>query len=153
MNMHRVYENDEITVFWNSDKCRHARRCVEGCPGVFDFARKPWIDLSKGTNPDIWQTISKCPSGALGIVYNHDISVVFEKDNSRSVALSDGKIIGECDYKATDEGWNIYHTEVLPEFGGKQIAKRLVYKVFEGAEREKKNIIPTCSYAAKILEE
>ncbi len=151
--MHRVYENSEITVFWNSDKCRHARKCVEGCPGVFEFGRKPWIDLSKGTNPDIWQTIAKCPSGALGIVYNHDVTVTLEKENNRSVATFAGRVIGECDYQVTGDGWNIYHTEVSPEFGGKQIAKRLVYKVLEGAERDKASIIPTCSYAAKIINE
>ncbi|MBQ9606418.1 MAG: N-acetyltransferase, partial [Lachnospiraceae bacterium] len=44
------------------------------------------------------------------------------------------------------------HTEVLPTYGNKGIAKRLVYKIVEEAERQKKAVVPTCSYAAKILE-
>ena len=64
--MHRLYENEDITVFWDSDRCFHARMCVSGCPGVFSFARKPWVDLSKAENPKIWKTVKTCPSGALG---------------------------------------------------------------------------------------
>jgi len=43
--MYRIYSNDEITVFWFSTRCRHAKRCVTGCPKVFDIQRKPWIDI------------------------------------------------------------------------------------------------------------
>jgi len=28
--MHRLYEQGDIVVFWNSEKCRHAKRCVNG---------------------------------------------------------------------------------------------------------------------------
>ncbi len=151
--MHRLYENQDISVFWNSDKCRHARRCVTGCPEVFDFTRKPWIDLSKDDTQNIWKAIKECPSGALDIVYNHDIIVKSDKDNHRSIALDKDMIIGECDYTEDDGSINIYHTEVNREYGGKGIAKRLVYKVFEEADRACKKITSTCSYAAKVLEE
>ena len=43
--MHRVYENDDIVVFWDSEKCRHARKCVEGSPVTFNILNKPWINL------------------------------------------------------------------------------------------------------------
>ena len=76
--MHRLYENEDITVFWDSDRCFHARMCVSGCPGVFSFARKPWVDLSKAENPKIWKTVKTCPSGALDIVYNHGIRIAFD---------------------------------------------------------------------------
>ena len=26
--MHRMYENEDMVVFWNSDKCIHAKRLV-----------------------------------------------------------------------------------------------------------------------------
>ena len=58
-------------------------------------------------------------------------------DGCRSVAHDGDTIIGECDYEKSKTGWNIYHTEVLSSYGGKGIAKRLVYKVLEAAEREK----------------
>ena len=150
--MHRLYENDDITVFWDSDKCRHARKCVTGCPGVFDFMRKPWVDLSRGSNADIWQAISQCPSGALGITYNHGVRVEFDEEGCRSVALLDGQQIGECDYRENEQGWVIVHTEVDPAYGGKGIAKRLVYRIVEAAERRKKKVISVCSYAVKVLE-
>ena len=149
--MHRLYENEDITVFWDSDKCFHAKRCVTGCPGVFDFERRPWIDLSLGSNPDIWQTIETCPSGALTVTANHDVSVEFDEEGHRSIAMLNGEQIGECDYIDGEKGWSIVHTEVDPEYGGKGIAKRLVYKVTEAAERRKKNVIPICSYAVRVL--
>ena len=152
--MHRLYETDDISVFWNSDKCRHARKCVTGCPEVFDFKRKPWIDLSQDETQRIWKTIKQCPSGALDIIYNHEVMVKLDKDNSRSTAVDEeGQIIGECDYHESDDAINIYHTEVKLEYGRKGIAKRLVYKVFEEADRECKKIVATCSYAAKTLED
>ncbi len=125
--------------------------CVTGCPEVFEFGRRPWIDLSRGEASKIWQAISRCPSGALSITYNHDVRVELDEENSRSIALLDGEIIGECDYSDQGDSRNIYHTEVMPEYGGKGIAKRLVYKVVEAAERAKKTVIPSCSYAAKLL--
>ncbi len=151
--MHRLYETEEISIFWNSDKCRHAKMCVSGSPKTFDINRKPWIDPSRDEASNIWQAISKCPSGALGIIYNHSVRVELDETGKRSVAILDGKEIGECDY--TDEGdeCNIYHTHVLSEYGGKGIAKRLVYKVIEAAEKKKKKLVPTCSYAEKVLSE
>ncbi len=151
--MHRLYENQDISVFWDSDKCRHARKCVTGCPDVFDFKRKPWIDLTQDETQRIWKTVKQCPSGALDIIYNHDVVVKLDSANSRSIAVDkDGKIIGECDYKENDDAITIYHTEVDPKFSGNGIAKRLVYKIFEEADRECKKIVPSCSYAARMLE-
>lgn len=153
--MHRLYENEDITVFWNSDKCRHAKRCVTGCPGVFDIQRKPWIDLSGAENAAIWQTIQKCPTGALKVTFNHGIEIVFEEEHNRSAAYvaETKQKIGECVYTESTEGWMIVHTETDPECQGKGIAKRLVYRVLEQAEKQKVKVIPVCSYAAKVLGE
>ena len=149
--MHRLYENDTISVFWDSDKCRHAKECVNGSPDTFDIQRKPWINIDIAPMAEIWQTVSKCPSGALSITYNHDIQVVFDGDNCRSVALDGDHEIGECDYRDTGDAWTIYHTEVDPAYGGKGIAKRLVYSIVQEAEHRKVSVIPTCSYAVKVL--
>lgn len=151
--MHRLYENSDISVFWDSDKCRHAKECVTGCPEAFNINRKPWIDLKEAPTAKVWQAVSKCPSGALTCVYDHGIEVKLDKDNQCSVAYDGDKRIGECDYRIQNGAYVIYHTEVDPSYGGKGIAKRLVYLVIEAAEREKARIIPTCSYAAKVLED
>ena len=151
--MHRMYENEDIVVFWNSDKCFHAKRCVNGSPKTFCPGQKPWINLNNAETAEIWQAISQCPSGALACLYRHNIDVTFDQDKCRSVAIDNGKEIGECVYQATESGWNIYHTGVSPEYQGKGIAKRLVYKVLEEAERGCVSIVATCSYARKIIEE
>jgi uncharacterized Fe-S cluster protein YjdI len=149
--MHRIYENEDITVFWDSEKCRHAKRCVTGCPQVFDINRKPWIDISKASNADIWQTIEKCPTKALTCAYNHGIRVVYDEEGSKSLAYDNDRVVGECDYEEKEGSWTIYHTEVHPDYVNKGIAKRLVFKLVEEAERRKMQIIPVCSYAVKVL--
>ncbi len=149
--MHRMYENEDIAVFWDSGKCRHARKCVGGSPRTFDPTKKPWIDLTKAPTSEVWKAVSECPTGALTCIYRHDIDITISKDGYKSEAYAGEKKAGECLYLVTPDGWNIYHTEVLPEYQNKGIAKRLVYKVVEAAEREKANIIPTCPYAVKIL--
>ncbi len=151
--MHRIYENGDLVVFWDSDKCYHAKRCVTGSPKTFDPTRKPWIDLSKDENARIWQAIEKCPSGALTCQYRHDVDVTMDAEGHRSVARLDGVEIGECEYSVDVSGWNIYHTFVKPEHEGQGIAKRLVFTILEAAERDKTAVTATCSYARKIIGE
>ena len=151
--MHRIYENNDIVVFWNSDKCFHSKKCITGSPETFDINRKPWIDLARADNAEIWQTIEKCPSGALQVLFRHGIDVIMDLNKNRSVALDGDRIIGECDYIVFESEWNIYHTEVHEEYGGIGIAKRLVYKVIEAAEKNHVAIRATCSYAEKIIGE
>lgn len=150
--MHRLYENNDIVVFWDSEKCQHAAECVKGSPKTFNPMNRSWVDLTQADNIEIWQAIERCPSGALSCAYRHEVDVIFDAEACRSVALFNNKVIGKCDYQTTEDGWNIYHTEVLPEFGGKSIAKRLVYKVLEVAERSGEAVMATCSYARKIIE-
>ena len=118
--MHRLYENGDIAVFWDSDRCFHAKRCVGTSPKTFDRDRRPWIDLSKAPTPEIWKAVQSCPSGALSCVYRHDTDIEFDPDRCRSMAVLDGECIGECDYRKTEKGWEIYHTEVSPEHSGKE---------------------------------
>ena len=151
--MHRLYENKDISVFWDSDKCFHSKKCVTGCPEAFDITKKPWINIDNAPTAKVWKTVSNCPSGALTITYNHDVDIVLDKENSRSIARLGEEQIGECDYDVTPDGWVIYHTEVDDEHSGKGIAKRLVYKIVEEADRQKVPVIPTCSYAKKVLTE
>ncbi len=151
--MHRQYENNEIVIFWNSDKCFHSTKCIQASPKTFDVTRKPWIQLGHVPNPEVWQAVEGCPSGALSILYRHGVDVVYEHERNRSAAYAGDRLIGECDYRVTDSEWIIYHTEVDPEYGGKGIAKRLVYTILESAERKGIMIKSTCSYASKVLGE
>lgn len=151
--MHRLYENNEIVIFWNSDKCFHSTKCIQASPKTFDVTRKPWIQLGNVPNPEVWQAVEQCPSGALGVLYRHGVNVVFEPERCRSAAYDGDKLIGECDYQESESGWCIYHTEVDPAYGGKGIAKRLVYSILEAAERKSVAVTSTCSYASKVIGE
>ena len=151
--MHRLYTNNDISVFWNSDKCFHAKKCVTGCPEAFDITRKPWINIDNAPVAKVWQAVSNCPSGALTVTYNHDVMVSFDVGNNRSIACIGDRQIGECDFDVTAEGWCIYHTEVDDEYGGKGIAKRLVYAILEQGDRKGVAVKATCSYARKVIEE
>lgn len=151
--MHRLYENEDITIFWDSDKCRHAKVCVHQSPTVFNKDKRPWIDLNGAPTADIWKTVSQCPSGALTCIYNHDIKVIFDEKQQAAIALDGENEIGECCYESDSGKWTIIHTGVRPEYEGKGIAKRLVFKVTEEAEKRKFAVIPVCSYAAKVLKE
>lgn len=55
-----------ITVFYDSKKCIHARRCVLALPGVFRAGAKgQWIFPDDAPAEEIARVIGACPSGAL----------------------------------------------------------------------------------------
>ena len=151
--MHRTYTNEDITLFWNSEKCRHAKMCVTGCPKVFEFGRRPWVILENGENPEIWKAVRKCPSGALTAVYNHGVWISYDKEGCRSVATAGDREIGVCEYREEEGEFQIFRTKVDPDYENKGIGRRLVYRVLEEAERQKKRVSATCPYAAGILQE
>lgn len=80
------------------------------------------------------------------------INIEFEKENTRTVALDNNKEIGECVFIEKDDVWNIVHTQVDKNYQGQGIARKLVEKVIEEADKNKKTIIASCSYAKKIIE-
>jgi uncharacterized Fe-S cluster protein YjdI len=66
--MIKHYSNDDITVIWQPDLCRHAATCFHGLPLVFDPRRRPWIQLEHADTPTIVAQVERCPSGALSWV-------------------------------------------------------------------------------------
>jgi len=63
--MQKVYSNDKITVFWDSEKCTHSGNCFSSLPDVFKPMRRPWVDIDAADAEAIKKTIDRCPSGAL----------------------------------------------------------------------------------------
>jgi len=151
--MHRLYSNEDITIFWDSDKCRHAKVCVHQSPKVFNKDNRPWISINGASSAEIWKTVSQCPSGALSVVYNHDVRIEFDEVRQCSLALDGESEIGECCFEESPDAWTIVHTGVRSEYEGKGISKRLVFKVVEEAEKRKVKVVSVCSYAAKVLKE
>ena len=147
----KTYENEEIQVFWNPSLCQHAGKCARGLPAVFDPKRRPWVDLTQGSAKEIAAIIDQCPSKALQYALKDGIKIVFSEATRRSAAYKDGKLIGECEFSASEKLWIIAHTGVRPAYEGQGIAKQLVEKVIEEARVRKVRILPLCPYAKKMM--
>ena len=66
------YNNDEITVVWKPEFCKHSGRCVKQLPGVFDLKTKPWVTMTGADSQTIIDQVNKCPTGALSFFYNQE---------------------------------------------------------------------------------
>lgn len=62
------YDNGEVTVIWKPHVCIHSGVCVRGLPLVFDWRRRPWIELQHADTAAIVAQVERCPSGALSWV-------------------------------------------------------------------------------------
>jgi len=65
------YKNDDITVTWKPDICKHAGRCVTQLPKVFNLKTHPWITMTGADTNTIIEQVNKCPTGALSWHYNN----------------------------------------------------------------------------------
>ncbi|MFD7556265.1 (4Fe-4S)-binding protein [Streptomyces sp. NPDC059835] len=61
----KAYEGKQITITYEVGRCLHAAECVRGLPGVFDSARRPWIQPDGAAAESAAEVIRRCPSGAL----------------------------------------------------------------------------------------
>ena len=59
------YTNDDITVVWKPELCKHSGRCVTQLPGVFNLKTKPWVTMTGADSETIKVQVEKCPTGAL----------------------------------------------------------------------------------------
>lgn len=79
------------------------------------------------------------------------LKIEFDEKNNRVIAYDENKIIGICEYLVNNNEWNIIHTEVNKDYQGQGIARKLVNKVIEEANKKQKNITAECSYAYKLI--
>ena len=80
------------------------------------------------------------------------IKIKFDKENNKSLAYDNEKLVGECEFIELDNTWNIIHTVVSQSYQGQGIARKLVEIIIDEAKRNSKNIIAECSYAIKLIE-
>lgn len=59
------YENDEIEVRYDLNRCIHARECVKGLPAVFNPDQRPWIQPDAADAGRVAEIVEQCPTGAL----------------------------------------------------------------------------------------
>jgi CDGSH-type Zn-finger protein/uncharacterized Fe-S cluster protein YjdI len=60
-----IYENDNIKVTYDRNRCIHAGECVRGLPKVFDTQKRPWVQPDQASAEKVADVIEKCPTGAL----------------------------------------------------------------------------------------
>jgi putative redox protein len=68
------YANEEITVVWKPELCQHSTRCWTQLPTVFKPSERKWIDPNGAPADRIKEQVHRCPSGALGFVYNGELN-------------------------------------------------------------------------------
>ena len=79
------------------------------------------------------------------------IRIEFEEKTNKAIAYDEEKVIGLCEYIINCEEWNIVHTEVDDNYQGQGIAKKLVNRIIEEANKKQKKLTAECSYAHKII--
>lgn len=79
MSVTKEYSKGDVTVLWKPDLCIHSEICVKGLPNVFKPKEKPWIQLEETDSEKIINQVNACPSGALSIKNDKDMS----KENSK----------------------------------------------------------------------
>ncbi len=62
-----AYKGRQLTVTFDTGRCIHAAECIRGLPRVFDAGRTPWVDPDAADAEEVWEVITRCPSGALKV--------------------------------------------------------------------------------------
>lgn len=65
----KEYDNGEVVITWQPEKCTHSGNCVRGLPKVFNPRKKPWIEIGNAGSEELVEQIKRCPSGALGYYF------------------------------------------------------------------------------------
>jgi uncharacterized Fe-S cluster protein YjdI len=64
-HVRKDYTAEGIVVHWDSARCIHSAKCVDGLPAVFDTRRRPWIQVDQATADEVAAAVDRCPSRAL----------------------------------------------------------------------------------------
>ena len=62
------YSNDDITIVWKPEVCKHAAECVKRLPKVYNPKERPWLKIENASTSELKEQINACPSGALSFI-------------------------------------------------------------------------------------
>lgn len=100
------YENDDIKVSYDLNRCIHAGECVKGLGDVFDPKKKPWIQPDNAIADDIADVIERCPTGALHYKLKNNSRTEVSSTKNRIQLQSDGPIYFFGDIEVQDAKGN-----------------------------------------------
>jgi len=72
--MTKGYSKDDVTVYWDSDKCIHSGNCVNSLKDVFNPQNRPWINMPGAPSEEIIRVVKNCPSGALSYKMSNEMN-------------------------------------------------------------------------------
>jgi uncharacterized protein len=72
---------------------------------------------------------------------------------SRYEVLVDGEVAGFTDYRLRPDRIALVHTEVLPAYGGRGLARELVAGELTDARRRGLAVLPFCPYVRRVIAE
>lgn len=61
----RIYQNDQIAVYWEPKICNHTGNCFRSLPEVFQPQNRPWVLVDAASADKIAEVVMTCPTGAL----------------------------------------------------------------------------------------
>ena len=81
------------------------------------------------------------------------VTVVRNDDKSRYEILVDGDVVGFSDYRMRGDRQVFVHTEIDPEFRGRDLAATLIGAALDDARLNRYRVIPRCPYVAEFIHE
>jgi predicted GNAT family acetyltransferase len=81
------------------------------------------------------------------------ITVVRNNDKSRYEILVDGHVAGFADFRMRGDRQVFVHTEIEPEFRGRDLAATLIQAALDDARANDYHVIPRCPYVAEFIQE
>jgi predicted GNAT family acetyltransferase len=148
----KEYNNGEITILWNAEKCTHSGICVKTLPNVYNPKERPWIKIENATSKELIEQVGKCPSTALSIKKMVEIKKEDDGRKGKYIIFEDNIFAGEMTFTwAGNSKFIIDHTGIEESFKGKGFGKKLVMKAVELARKENVKILPLCPFAKAVF--
>ncbi|WP_439151465.1 (4Fe-4S)-binding protein [Winogradskyella sp.] len=103
----KEYDNGEVTVGWEADKCIYSAKCVKNLPNVFQPNERPWIKIDASSTDALVETIKKCPSGALSYKMNNTKVDSAKSSEIKVEVLENGPLLVYGTLHVTDMNGNV----------------------------------------------
>jgi predicted GNAT family acetyltransferase len=81
------------------------------------------------------------------------VTVVRNDEKSRYEILVDGQVVGFSDYRMRGDRQVFVHTEIDPEFRGRDLAATLIRAALDDARADAYRVVPRCPYVAEFIQE